>query len=286
MACTAGAAAPATLRVEYAGSMGAVMDLGLGPAFARAHRVRYQGIGEGSYALAHLLASRQQRADVFVAVTPGPMAVLERAGLVHRAVPIASTRMVVIYSPKSRFAADFRAAATGGRPWYEVLTEPGLRFARTDPAVDPQGANLVLTLQLASIYYRRPGLMAQLTGDLRDAQQIFTEPSLLSRLDAGQVDATIGYASAARSRHLPTIALPAEIDLGDPALQASWYARVGFTLPDGARRTAQPLVFYAAVLANAPHPKLARAYLAFLLGPQGQQILGRYGYDRPHGDAP
>ncbi|MGC8504778.1 MAG: hypothetical protein ACP5MM_08290 [Acidithiobacillus sp.] len=42
---TAMAATP--LQVAYAGSMGAVMDLHLGPAFAKAHHVTYQGEGQG-----------------------------------------------------------------------------------------------------------------------------------------------------------------------------------------------------------------------------------------------
>ncbi|HEX7325454.1 MAG TPA: extracellular solute-binding protein [Rhodanobacteraceae bacterium] len=277
------AAAPPPLRVDYAGSMGAVMDLGLAPVFAKAHKVRYQGIGQGSYALAHLLISGQRRADVFVTITPGPMRLLQKAGLVDRAVPIASTRMVVIYSPKSRFVAAFRAAAAGTGQWYDVLRRPGLRFGRTDPSLDPQGANVLLTLRLASMYYHQPALLRQVAGTGRNVQQIFTETSLLSRLEAGEIDATIGYYSAARSHHLPTIALPAEVDLADPALQATWYARADYRLADGHPLRAEPLVFYAAVLKNAPDPRLGHAYVDFLTGPQGQQILHRYGYGKPHG---
>jgi molybdate/tungstate transport system substrate-binding protein len=59
------------IRVAYAGSMGAVMDQQIGPAFAKAHAAQYQGIGQASYALAHLLESKQRRADDFVSVTPG-----------------------------------------------------------------------------------------------------------------------------------------------------------------------------------------------------------------------
>src|SRR5579859_962408 len=62
-------AVPAPIRVAYAGSMGAVMDQKIGPAFAKARDAVYQGIGQASYALAHLLESKQIRADVFVPVT-------------------------------------------------------------------------------------------------------------------------------------------------------------------------------------------------------------------------
>lgn len=273
------------LRVAYAGSMGVVMDRDLGPAVARAQHARYQGIGQGSFALARLLAGRQMQADVFVGITPGPVKALQKAGLVDRAVPVASTRMVVIYSPKSRFAADFAAAAKGAKPWYEVLREPGLRFGRTDPAVDPQGANALLTLQLAARYYHQPRLLQQVAGELQNPRQLFAETSLMSRLEAGQIDAAIGYASAAFSHHLPTIGLPAEIDLAQPAMQEAWYAEAGFTLANGKQLMAQPLVFYAAVPANAKHPGLGQAFVRFMRGAQGQTMLRERGYDPPHGDA-
>jgi molybdate/tungstate transport system substrate-binding protein len=273
------------LRVAYAGSMGVVMDQSLGPAFAKAHHASYEGVGQGSFALARLLAARQMQADVFVAITPGPVKVVQQAGLAGRAVPVASTRMVVIYSPGSRFAADFAAAGRGEKPWYEVLRKPGLRFGRTDPAVDPQGANALLTLQLAERYYRQPGLLRQIAGDLQNPSQIFAEPSLMSRLQAGQIDAAIGYASAAYSHRLPTIALPEQIDLAQPAMQEDWYAKAGLTLADGKQLQAQPLVFYATVLGNAKQPALGADFVRLLQSAEGQAAFRERGYDSPHGDA-
>jgi molybdate/tungstate transport system substrate-binding protein len=64
-------ASAAAIRVAYAGSMGAVMDQQIGPAFEKMHEAAYQGVGQGSYALAHLLASKQMHADVFISITPG-----------------------------------------------------------------------------------------------------------------------------------------------------------------------------------------------------------------------
>jgi molybdate/tungstate transport system substrate-binding protein len=47
-----------------------------------------------------------------------------------------------------------------------------------------------------------------------------------------------------------------------------------------------PLVFYAAVLRDAPQPKLAGRFLAWLQGPEARQILARYHYDGPGDDKP
>lgn len=278
--CAAPPAARAAkvLRVAYAGSMGTVMDRALGPAFARAEHVRYQGTGQGSYALARLIAAGQLPADVFICITPGPLAVLQRAGLVRAVTPIASTHMVVIYSPASRYASAFRQAARGALPWYDVLRRPGVRFGRSDPRVDPQGANVLLTLQLAERYYHQPGLRKAIAGPPSNPGQIFAEASLISRLEAGQLDATIGYLSAARSRGLPVIALPAQINLGDPAMDRDWYARAHLALSDGTEIHAQPLVFYAALLTHAADPALGRRFIAFLASRKGQEILQAYGY--------
>jgi molybdate/tungstate transport system substrate-binding protein len=279
------AQASPTLRVAYAGSMGVVMDNAAGPAFAKTHHATYQGTGQGSYALARLLAAHQLQADVFVTITPGPMQVLKQAGLVSSAVPVASTQMVVIYSPHSRFAAEFAAASRGEKTWYAVLGEKGLRLGRTDPAIDPQGANVLLTLQLAADYYHQPDLPKTIAGAPQNPSQMFTEPSLMSRLEAGQIDAAIGYLSAAQSHHLPTIALPEEINLGNPALQQAWYDRASITLDNGKTLRVQPLVFYAGVLGNAQQPGLARDFVSFLQSAEGQAMFREHGYSAPRGSS-
>jgi molybdate/tungstate transport system substrate-binding protein len=152
---TSVAHAAEVIRVAYAGSMGVVMDRFIGPAFAKANGVEFQGIGQGSYALARQLEGRLLQADVFLPITPGPIEVLSKAGFIGPAIPV--TQMVVAYSPKSRFVPDFEAAAQDRKKWYEVLLVSGLRFGRTDPATDPQGQNIVFTMLLAENYYKQPG---------------------------------------------------------------------------------------------------------------------------------
>lgn len=279
------ATAEPSLRIAYAGSMGAVMDRGLGPRFARSAHIDYQGIGAGAYGLARLIAAGRLQADLFISITPGPIRILQRAGIVARAVPIARTQMVIAYSPKSRFAAQFQSAAKGGTAWWRVLETPGLRFGRTDPATDPQGQSIIFTMQLAQKYYHQPHLAKRILGTERNPAQIFTEASLLSRLESGEIDAASGYESAVRSLHLPFIALPSQIDLGDPAYARSYERATIRSTVHGKAETLhpQPLVFYAAVLKGAANRKAARAFVAFVLSPGGQHILRAFGYDPPLG---
>jgi molybdate/tungstate transport system substrate-binding protein len=279
--------ADGTIRVAYAGSMGVVMDRFLGPEFAKTNGAEYQGIGQGAYGLARLLAAKQMQADVFVSITPGPIKVLQDAGLIGEAVPIASTQMVITYSPKSGFAAQLKEAATGKTPWWQVLETPGLHFGRTDPATDPQGQNIIFTMLLAQQYYDQTDLVSKILGEYQNPTQIFTEPSLLSRLESGQVDASSGYQSAAESHHLPYVPLPSEINLSDPGMVADWYSKAHFIirLPSGKEESlsTQPLVFYAATLKNAPDPDLAAKFVQFLQSAEGQKALRENGYAEPKG---
>ncbi|MGH7057263.1 MAG: extracellular solute-binding protein [Acetobacteraceae bacterium] len=283
-ASIAEASAAGTVRVAYAGSMGVVMDRALGPKFAAMNHVTYQGIGQGSYALARLIAGRQLRADVFVAITRGPLAILKKAHLAGEVVPIASTAIVIAYSPKSRFSRQF----SSGTPWWKVLESPGLRFGRTDPTTDPLGRNTIFTMLLAERFYHQPDLAAKILGPIVNPRQIFTETSILSRLEAGQLDATAGYKSAVVSHHLPFVALPDEINLSNPAMDAGWYSRVQFSLPgpNGTKKTLgiEPLVYYAAALKDAPHPALAEKFVRFLTSAAGQKILAADGYGEPKGN--
>ena len=282
------AAAQGTIRVAFAGSMGVVMDRFLGPEFAQANGVTFQGIGQGAYALARLIAAKKLQADVFVTVTAGPMQLLEKAGLVGAAPAVASTSMVIAYSAKSRFAAAL-AASTPGRgatPWWQVLESPGLRFGRTDPTTDPQGQNIIFTMLLAERYYHQPGLAQKILGPNENPAQIFTEPSLLSRLEAGQLDASSGYESAVISDHLSFVPLPDEINLSNPAMDADWYGKVHFSITRGGKTVVlgtQPLVFYAAVITDGANSALARKFVDFLQSPAGQKAFEENGYGKPKG---
>ena len=274
------------LTVAYAGSMGVLMNKSIGPAFTRATGAPFHGIGEGAFALAHLIAAKTMRADVFVSITPGPIKVLQKAGLVGHAVPVASTAMVIAYSPKSRFAPELAAAAAGKTPWYQVLERKGLRFGRTDPRTDPQGRNILFTFDLAEKFYHQPGLSARILGKPINPAQIFTEPSLLARLDAGELDATSGYESAVKSLKLPFIALPGEINLSDPTMAAPWYSKAAITLAlKGKRETlhTQPLVFYACIPHDAANPALAKKFISLLQSPAGQAMFAADGYNPPLG---
>ena len=274
------AAAPTPLEVAYAGSMGALMEQAVRPALASALGAEFRGRAQGSTGLANLIVAGSIRPDVFIAVTPAPMRIVLDAHKADRGMPFARTAIVIAYSPRSRFADDFaRAGAPGARPWWRILETPGIRFGRTDPRVDPQGLNIIFTLALAANYYHQPDLAARILGATVNPRQIFQEPEMMARLQAGQLDASSAYATEPAAYGLPFITLPAAINLGDAALESD-YRHAAIAL-DGKTHHPAPLIFYAAALAAAPHPALAARFVRWLGGADARAILARYHYDGP-----
>ena len=89
--------------------------------------------------------------DVFISADDQVMIDLMHAApdKVSWYLPFATTRIVVAYSPKSRFFSVLDEAAHGKRLWTEVLREPGLKIGRTDPAIDPKGYRTIIVCKLA-----------------------------------------------------------------------------------------------------------------------------------------
>ncbi|HVC44101.1 MAG TPA: extracellular solute-binding protein [Candidatus Binataceae bacterium] len=271
------------LEVAYAGSMGSMMDGGVRPAIAEALEAELRGRAQGSAGLANLIVAGSIRPDVFISITPEPMRIVLKAGKAESAIPIARTEMVIAYSPNSQYAAALsKSGDPGAKPWWQILETPGFRFGRTDPNTDPQGLNVIFTMQLAARYYHQPGLAERVLGPQINPQQIFQEPQVMARLQAGQLDAGSAYKMQPAALGLPFLSLPGEINLGSAAMEHE-YQQASVTL-NGKPHRPSPLVFYAAVLKDAPQPKLAGRFVAWMQGPEARHILSRYHYDDP-GDA-
>lgn len=239
------------------------------------------GRAQGSNALANLIVGGNIRPDVFIPVTPDPMWTVLRARKAKFAEPIAQTEMVIAYSPKSRFASKFESARAGKIEWWKVLQEPGLRFGRTDPVADPQGRNIIFTMMLAAKFYRQPNLVNETLGPTINHRQIFSEPTVLARLQSGELDASSAYKIQPGPFDLPYIALPKEINLSSESVRVE--------NPDvkisvgGKTYYPEPLIYYAAALNEAPNRKGAAKFIQWLKSSEAQSIFRRYQYDPPGG---
>jgi len=267
------------LDVAYAGSMGSLMEGPLKIAAAQALKLDLHGRAQGSNALAQLIVGGSIRPDVFISITPSPMLTVLRAAKAEVAAPIARTEMVIAYSPKSRFASRFDAAAKGKEDLWGMLQSPGLRFGRTDPATDPQGRNIIFMQMLAEKVLSRPGLATRILGPTINPQQIFTEPTLMARLQSGELDAASAYKIQPGPFNLPYVTLQPEINLSGERVHAD-HPEISLTV-NGKTYQPEPLIFYAAVLKDAPNKNGAAAFVEWLTGAEAQAIFRRCNYDPP-----
>jgi molybdate/tungstate transport system substrate-binding protein len=286
IASPARAQALTSLDVAYAGSMGSMMEGPVKTGAAQTLQIDMHGRAQGSDALAKLIVAGSIAADVFIPVTPGPMMTVLKGGKASLATPVARTEMVIAYSPRGKYArrfADAAAARRGTMPWWQILQQRDLRFGRTDPIVDPQGRNIIFTLQLAEAFYKQPGLAQSILGQTINPAQIFSEPTVEARLQSGELDAAAAYKIQPGAFNLPFVSLPAEINLGSDAMRDR-YVEQSLEI-GGVTRRPEPLVYYAAVLDASVHKEKAVAFVDWLKG-GGQAIFRRYLYDRPAGASP
>jgi molybdate/tungstate transport system substrate-binding protein len=186
-------------------------------------------------------------------------------------VQFARNRMVVAYTPRSRFANEIGAAN-----WREVLQRPGVEVGRPDPDRAPAGYRTLLTLRLAEAHYRDPGLAARIRARSPPRNMRGNAAELAGLLELGELDYIFEYESLARSHGFRYVTLPREIDLGDPSLTAQYSqasVRVaGRTPRDSVTFTGAPILYGLAIPRDAPHPAAARRFVDFLLG-QGRAEL-------------
>ena len=267
------------VRVLYAASLVSLVEDGLAPGFAAETGLRLEGRPGGSVALAHLILDRLETPDVFISADPDVNRLLQQPGPGPRAswfFTLARTTMVIAYNPKSSFAPALREAATGRRPWYQVLASPGLRLGRTDPELDPKGYRTLLVFRLAERYYHQPGLEERILVSPENPSQIFPEEELVGRLEAGQLDAGVFYLIEATEHQLPYVVLPDAINLGNPAM-ARAYAQVTVESSPGAVRRGSPILYTVTILSTARNFEGAVGFIQYLYGPVGQAIWQAHG---------
>ena len=269
-------AAKGTVSVLYAGSLVNLMEKKVGPAFTKATGYGYQGEGKGSVALANEITGHLRTPDIFISASAAVNKTLmgsANGNYVSWYATFTRTEMVIGYNPSSKFAADFQAAASGAKPWYQVLEEPGMRIGRTDPLLDPKGVSTIILMELAEKYYNQPGLTQKILGSNENASQIFPEEELVARLGSGQLDAGFFYLNEVKDQNLPSIALPTQVNLSNPAMNSA-YAQATYTNTKTGKKTAGAAIAYTITIPSTSKNKAgAIAFVNYLLSSQGQAIL-------------
>ncbi len=201
------------------------------------------------------------------------------------------TRMVLAYTPRSRYADRITASN-----WMDLITLPGVEVGRSDPSLDPAGYRALMVMQLAERFYGRPGLADSLrtAAGLRNVRP--KSADLVALLQSGNLDYAWEYEAVARRLGLSFIALPGAVDLGDPSLAGVYAAAeaeipsTGFARADGPTHRARvpllihgaPIVFGAAVPSGAPDSSAGRRFITYLMSSEGREILRAFGLYGEH----
>jgi len=252
---TGGASAPASssasakgsgpVNVLYAGSLVNLMQKQIGPAFQQSSGYSVTGFSAGSKDLAAEIKGKVHQGDVFISASPKVNATLEGASngdWVSWYGTFATSALVIGYNANSKFASDLKS-----KPWYKVITEPGIRIGFTDPATDPKGVLAVQAMTETASKQKLPALKALST----NSSDIFPEETLVGRLQSGQLDAGFFYTAEATAANIPTVPLTGE------DLKAT---------------------YTVTVLNKAPHEAAAEAFVSYLLGSSGQAVLKQDGF--------
>jgi len=197
---------------------------------------------------------------------------------------LGGTRLVLAFTERSKFAREVNS-----KNWIDVTTRPGVQVGRSDPALDPAGYRALMAMQLAERFYHKPGLEARLKNAAPPANMRPKSADLTALLQTGNLDYAWAYESVAKSLGLRYVALPPEVDLGDPSLGAV-YAKASVQIGTvatsaqggGAGRPlvmhGAPIVFGAAMLKGSPNPSAGRGFITYLISPEGRAILAANGF--------
>jgi molybdate/tungstate transport system substrate-binding protein len=221
-----------------AGSLVGLMERGIGPAFKQQTGDEFRGHAGGSQELAKKVKEGALQGDVFISADPKVNALLSGPTNEDRIkwyVTFAESSLVLGISPSGRFAADAR-----GKPWNEILMQPGVKIGRTDPAKDPKGALTVEFLKKAD----KPELAKLVLDHL-------PEETLVQKIQTGELDVGFFYSVETTDAGLTAI-----------EFQAAITPKAIYTLT---------------ILQNAPNPDGGQKFISFLLGSKGLALLKEHG---------
>jgi molybdate/tungstate transport system substrate-binding protein len=310
LAFAAAACSPgrATIKVLYAGSL--IIPF---TALEKAYEVAYPGVdvqmeGHGSIQVMRHVTEIGDLVDVVATADGALIPLLMYAKEVPDTgrpyadwyIEFATNRFALAYTPSSRGAGEITADN-----WYEVLARPDVTLGLADPRLDAAGYRALMVLAMAEEEYGEPTLFFDLAGSrLRPVvtatqeggRTVIAVPELLeprsgsgllmrgasiqltALLESGDLDYAFEYESVIRQHGLEMVALPDSLNLGAAARRDA-YQQVQVRLDFRRFASVEPIFdgdvirYGVTIPANAPNPREAERFIAFLLGPEGRAIM-------------
>ena len=210
----------------------------------------------------------------------------------------ASNRLALAYTSQSKYADEINADN-----WATVLARPDLKVGLADPRFDASGYRALMAFALAQEAYGQYNLFTNMfngrftspiTIFIDDALTTITVPEivetrsnasivvrgasiqLIALLESGDLDYAFEYESVIHQHGLNMLRLPESVNLGAENID---YGSVQVNLDFRRFATVKPefrgerIGYGITIPSNAPHPKEAALFIAFLLGPEGRTVM-------------
>ena len=265
-----------TLTIFHAGSLSVPIQ-----ALAEGFRTRHPGVtfeteAAGSRTTARKVSELDREADLVMSADYTVIDTLLIPDFADWNVRFARNTMVIAYTEESRYADEINADN-----WHEVLTRDGVIYGHSEPDADPCGYRTLMVWQLAESYYEVDGLAEQLDAACPPENVRPKSVELIALLESGDMDYAFEYRSVAVQHRLEFVELPDEINLSR-VKYADVYSQAQVELTgsepgETVTKAGKPIVYGVTVPHVTPNPELAYAFVAFLLGPDGQAIMEAQG---------
>ncbi len=231
-------------------------------------KVRVLTESGGSMRMARLIADVGKRADIMAAADYKVIDNILRPEFADWNIRFASNQIVLCYTPRSRYANEINSSN-----WYEILCKKGVVWGHSDPNLDPCGYRSLMVMQLAEIFYKKPGLYKKLLANRPISNIRPKSVELISLLKTGNMDYAWEYLSVAVQHHLKYIKLDDHINLGNYKYD-SYYRQakvkvVGKKPGTWIIKRGKSCTYGITILKNAPNREAAIAFMAYLLDPNG-----------------
>ena len=188
----------------------------------------------------------------------------------------ATNEMVIMYTEHAKYGDKINKDN-----WYQILLKDNVSYGHSDPDADPCGYRSQLVWKLAGEYYNQPDLYNRLDEGCPPKNVRSKETDLLSLVEVGELDYIFIYRSVAKQHGFPFVELPDKINLKtsrytDYYKQAT-YGISGEKPGETITKVGRPMVYGITIPHNAPNREAAVAFMEFILGEEGQQIMQENG---------
>ena len=248
----------------------------------------------GSVAAVQKITESDKLADVLAAADFTLIPSMMMPDYADWCVRFAKNRMVIAYTDNSRYADEINSTN-----WYEILQKTDVKWAFSNPNMDPCGYRTPMVIQLAEFEYEDNMIFDNLVVDNsaitvteeNGVYQINTPEELnpnaiklkirdksvelVSMLEEGGIDYAWEYMSVAEQHDLKYVELPESIDLSTVTYTDTYKKAKVQTTSENIE--GKPIVYGVTVPANAPNEELGEEFVKYMINDYGQSVFADMG---------